>query len=76
MSKADWGYLLLACFYAFWWFATRLDQLGRQMKYESSLIRREVAQLLGKKERADELREEDDRRGSGTPKLTLISPST
>jgi hypothetical protein len=60
MSKADWGYLLLAWLYVFWWFATRLDRLGRQSEYETFLIRREMAELLGKERRADELREEDD----------------
>jgi hypothetical protein len=46
---------------ALWWFGMRLDQLGRQMEYESSLVRREMAELLSSEKRACELREEDDR---------------
>jgi hypothetical protein len=61
MSKADWGYLLLAWLYVFWGLARRLDRLGRQLEYETFLIRREMAELLGKERRAKELREEDDR---------------
>jgi|SRR5262245_8543094 len=60
MSKADWGYLFLAGLCVFWWFAARLDQLGRQLEYSTYRIRREMAELLGEEERADELREEDD----------------
>jgi hypothetical protein len=58
MSKADWGYLLLAWFFVFWWFAARLDRLGRQLEYASNRISREMAELLGNEERANELREE------------------
>jgi hypothetical protein len=60
MSRAEWGYLLLTSFFVFWWFATRLDRLGRQSEYETFLIRQEMAELLDNEERADELREKND----------------
>ena len=60
MSKAEWGYLWLASFFVFWWFATRLDRLSRQLKYNTSLILQEMAELLDKEERTDELREESE----------------
>jgi hypothetical protein len=60
MSKADWGYLFLAWVFVFWWFAAGLHWLGRRLEYSTYCIRKEMAELLGKKERADELREEDN----------------
>jgi hypothetical protein len=60
MSKADWGYLLLTWLFVVWWFAARLDRLGRQLEYVSNRVRRETAELVGNKERATELREEGD----------------
>src|SRR5262245_12277256 len=74
MSKADWGYLLLAGLAVAHQFGIRLDQLGRQMEYETYLIRQEMAQLLGKEKRADELREEDDRDGAERAKARRLEP--
>ncbi len=57
MSKTEVGYLLGAAF-VFWWFGTRSDRLGRQLEHVSSRIRRDMAELLGKTDHANKLRQE------------------
>jgi hypothetical protein len=60
MSKTtDWTYFLIVGFLA-WVFVVRLDRLGKQMHYGSYRIRREMAELLGKQDRVDELNKEWD----------------
>jgi hypothetical protein len=57
MSKTEWTHLLVAAA-VIWWFAARLDRLGRQLEAVSHLVRREMAQLMGKQARVKELLEE------------------
>jgi hypothetical protein len=57
MSKTEWSYLLAAVG-AYWMLMVRLDRLGRQLGWVSYLVRREMAELLGNEERAEELLEE------------------
>jgi hypothetical protein len=57
MSNTEWTYLLVAgC--AWWWLAARLDRLGKQLEAVSHLVREEMAELVGNKDRAKELLEE------------------
>ena len=49
------GYLLGAAF-VFWWFGIRSDRLGRELEHLSS--RRDMAELLGKTDHANKLRQE------------------
>jgi hypothetical protein len=60
MSKTEWGYLLpgLFIFFCFFWFANRLDRLGRQLKWVSHRVQREIAELAGNEDRVQELNEE------------------
>jgi hypothetical protein len=76
MSKADWGYLLLTWLFVVWWFAARLDRL--QLEYVSNRVRRETAELVGNKERATELREEERTLPAGfvQPCLPTKAPSS
>jgi di/tricarboxylate transporter len=55
MSKIDWTTFLFVGFLVV--FMLRLDRLGRQFHYGSYRIRREMAELLGKTDRANELKE-------------------
>jgi hypothetical protein len=57
MSKVpEWAYLLVAgAAFALSWLAWRLDRLGKQLEAVSSLIRQEMAELLGNEDRAREI---------------------
>jgi type VI protein secretion system component VasF len=57
MSKVpEWTYLLVAgAAFALSWLAWRLDRLGKQLEAVSSLIRQEMAELLGNEDRAREI---------------------
>jgi hypothetical protein len=57
MSKTDWGYLLAGGFVV-WWFAWRLERLGKQLEAVSYLVRVEMAELVGNEDHARELLEE------------------
>jgi hypothetical protein len=57
--KTDWTTFLLVGLLV-WVFLARLDRLGKQLHYGSYRIRREMAELLGKQDRADELNKEWD----------------
>jgi hypothetical protein len=48
-------YLLVAGFVWLWW---RFNRLGKQLEAVSTLVREEMAELLGNEERAEELRRE------------------
>jgi hypothetical protein len=62
MSKADWHYVLLGLFAAgfmpiltFGWCAKRLDRLQNQLEAVCNLLRMEMAEALGNKDRVNEL---------------------
>jgi Sec-independent protein translocase protein TatA len=59
MGKTDWTTLLVVGLLV-WVFLARLDRLGKAMDYGSYRIRREMAELLGKQDRVDELNKEWD----------------
>ena len=44
-----------------WMFLARLDRIGRATDYSSYCVRREMAELLGKQDRANQLKEEWER---------------
>jgi hypothetical protein len=46
MSKTDWSYLLVGAFLV-WWFAARLDRLGKQLEAVSMLVGIEMAEVVG-----------------------------
>lgn len=58
--KTDWTFLLLVGGLG-WVLLVRLDRLSNQLHYGSYRIRREMAELLGKQDRVDELNKEWDR---------------
>jgi hypothetical protein len=57
MSKTEWGYFLIGGF-GWFWLAARLDRLGKQLEAVSYLVRQEMAELVGNKERTRELLDE------------------
>jgi hypothetical protein len=58
MSKTDWTYVVIGGMVVVWVIMHRLDRLGKQSHYFFYRLRQEMAELLGKREYADQLRRE------------------